>query len=171
MNSNFQQSLAQVLKSEGGFVDNPRDPGGATNKGVTLAVYQAFKRNQNLTADDLKNISDDDVQAIYKRKYWDLVQADFLPIGLDYCVFDAAVNSGPGRAAKWLQACVGTDQDGSIGPLTLDAVRKADKIELINDYCQRRLAYLQELDNWQYFGRGWENRVNYVKAVAPMMQL
>ena len=170
MNSNFQQCLEQVLKSEGGFVDNPNDPGGATNKRITLAVYQTFKSNPHLTANDLKAISDDDVIAIYKRKYWDVVSGDLLPIGVDYCVFDAAVNSGPGRAAKWLQGCLNVEQDGSIGPGTLAAVAAFDRIQLINDYCQRRLAYLQDLDNWQYFGNGWEKRVNYVKAVAPMMK-
>src|SRR5690606_8907906 len=118
-NKNFQQALEKVLKHEGGFVNHPADPGGATNKGITIKVYQQFKKGA--TVADLKKITDAEVSAIYRKNYWDAVKADQLPSGLDYAVFDFAVNSGPSRAAKCLQETLGVTVDGKIGPRTLAA--------------------------------------------------
>lgn len=166
MNQNFAQTLKWVLVHEGGFVNHPQDPGGATNKGITLETYRIFRQNGYLTAEDLKNISDQDVSTIYKKMYWDKIRGDDLPDGIDYTVFDAAVNSGPGRASKWLQACVGAEVDGVLGPKTLVLVKRQKPEQLIHDYCMRRLAFLSDLKTWEVFGKGWHKRVNEVERDA-----
>ena len=106
---------------------------------------------------------------MYKAKYWDKIKGDDLPAGVDYCVFDAAVNSGPGRAVKWLQGCVGVDQDGGIGPKTLAAVAAFDPKELVEDYAKRRLSFLMDLKTWPTFGKGWGRRVAEVQTSASSM--
>jgi lysozyme family protein len=88
---------------------------------------------------------------------------------VDYCVFDAAVNSGPGRAAKWLQSCVGVEPDGGIGPKTLAAVAAFDPKELVDDYAKRRLSFLSDLPTWGTFGKGWSRRVAEVRTAATTM--
>lgn len=109
------------------------------------------------------------VKPLYKRKYWDKVRGDDLPSGIDYCVFDAAVNSGPGRAIKWLQATVGVAQDGEIGPMTLSAVKRADPKTLVSQYNQVRLDFLRGLPTWNTFGKGWDRRVAEVNTQAATM--
>ena len=104
MKANFDKSLALVLVHEGGYVNHPKDPGGATNRGVTQAVYDAYRKTRGKAGQSVKFITDEEVNAIYKFQYWDRVQGDLLPAGLDYAVFDFAVNSGVGRASKYLQA-------------------------------------------------------------------
>jgi len=106
------------------------------------------------------------VAPLYKRKYWDAIRGDELVSGVDYCVFDVAVNSGPGRAIKFLQSCVGVTVDGGFGPRTLDAVNEQDPSELIELYCAKRLEFLQSLKTFETFGKGWSRRVAEVKQVA-----
>jgi lysozyme family protein len=106
---------------------------------------------------------------MYKAKYWDKIKGDELPAGVDYAVFDAAVNSGPGRAAKWLQACVGVEPDGGIGPKTLAAVAGFGPTDLVEDYNKRRLSFLMDLQHWDTFGKGWSRRVTEVASVAGNM--
>ena len=100
MEANFFKSLEMVLKHEGGFVDHPEDPGGATNKGITHRTYSEFLGRPLEDVDELKSIPDEHVEMIYKQGYWDKVKGDDLPGGVDFCTFDWGVNSGPGRAAK-----------------------------------------------------------------------
>ena len=174
MQGNFDIVLPHVLKHEGGFSDHPADPGGATMKGVTLSTYRTYRRNRHLTAEDLKKITDAEINDIYRRRYWDAVKGDALPSGVDYCVFDCAVNSGPGRAAKMLQEVVGTKPDGSIGPITLAAVRAAclspeDTKSLITAYADKRLQFWQGLPTFTTFGRGWTRRGNEVRDTALAM--
>lgn len=125
MDRNFNRSLKLVLAHEGGWSDHPKDPGGATMKGVTLANFRRYVK-PNATKDDLRKITDDQISTVYRKYYWDAVSGAELPDGVDYAVFDFAVNSGPARAAKYLQAIVGTAQDGKIGPATLTATRAQD---------------------------------------------
>jgi lysozyme family protein len=110
-----------------------------------------------------------DVAPLYKAKYWDKIKGDELPAGVDYVVFDAAINSGPGRAAKWLQSCVGVDPDGGIGPKTLAAVAAFDAKTLIDDYAKRRLSFLTDLPTWTTFGKGWGRRVEEVRKAGLEM--
>lgn len=167
MNSNFDKCLALVLVHEGGYVNHPRDPGGATNRGVTQAVYDAYRKTRARPVQSVKFITDDEVKAIYRFQYWDRVQGDLLPAGLDYAVFDFAVNSGVGRASKYLQAVVGTPQDGVIGARTLAAIQSPTNA--INALCDRRMSFLRNLRTFLTFGKGWTRRVNDVRAHALEM--
>jgi lysozyme family protein len=168
MRQNFAQALQAVLKHEGGFVNNPKDPGGMTNLGCTKAVWEEHCGHP-VEEKAMRALTPADVAPLYKRKYWDKVQGDELPNGVDYVVFDCAINSGPGRAAKMLQACVGVEPDGGIGPKTLAAVRAADPQQLVKDYAKRRLSFMMDLPTWGTFGKGWTRRVNEVEAVGLTM--
>jgi len=160
MKENYAQALKQVLKYEGGYVDHPKDPGGPTNKGITQAVYDAWQKSQNLPTQSVRNISDATVAAIYKQQYWDRICGDDLPAGVDFAVFDYAVNSGVSRAAKTLQAVVGVTQDGVIGPATIQATKTYVAMTVTN----KRLAFMQSLSIWSTFGKGWAARIADVKA-------
>jgi len=160
MKENYAQALKQVLKYEGGYVDHPKDPGGPTNKGVTQAVYDSWQKSQNLPTQSVRNISDATVAAIYKQQYWDRINGDNLPAGVDFAVFDFAVNSGVSRAAKTLQAVVGVTQDGVIGPATIQATKTYVAMTVTN----KRLAFMQSLSIWSTFGKGWAARIADVKA-------
>ncbi|MBZ9856763.1 hypothetical protein LB566_23505 [Mesorhizobium sp. CA13] len=168
MDGNFSLALALVLKSEGGWSDNPADPGGATMKGVTLANFRRYVKADASKA-DLRNISNDQVATVYRRFYWDAVVGAELPAGVDYAVFDFAVNSGPGRAAKYLQGVAGVTQDGRIGPATLAAVRAKPASVIIDDLCDARMGFLQRLPTWPTFGKGWSSRVAGVRKQAVLM--
>lgn len=168
MKSNFDDSLARVLASEGGFSNHPSDPGGMTNLGCTKAVWEEFVGHLVSEA-DMRALTPDLVAPLYKRKYWDKVSGDQLPKGLDYAVFDAAINSGAGRAAKWLQEVVGVVADGAIGPATLTAVNTKPVQNLIAQYNDKRLQFLEKLPTWKTFGKGWNNRIAHVQSVASML--
>jgi lysozyme family protein len=165
---NFERCLAEVLKHEGGWADHPKDPGGATMKGVTIGTYAQFK-GRKVTKDELRAISDADLRAIYRRKYWDLVRGDDLPAGLDLVAFDGAVNSGPSRGARWLQTALGVPVDGKIGPATIDAANRAHQGATIIQACAARMTFLRGLRTWETFGKGWSRRVDGVERVALEM--
>jgi lysozyme family protein len=162
MIQNFDKALKAVLVHEGGYVFNPKDPGGETNLGCTKAVWEEHCGHP-VDTKTMKALTPADVGPLYKNKYWDKIKGDDLPGGVDYVVFDAAINSGAGRAAKWLQACVGVEPDGGIGPKTLAAVRAFNPEQLIKDYSKRRLSFLSDLLTWETFGRGWARRVAEVE--------
>ena len=168
MNSNFEAALAHVLKSEGGYVNNPADPGGMTNLGCTKAVWEEFVGHPVSEA-DMRGLTPADVAPLYKRKYWDKVSGDLLPSGLDYAVFDAAINSGPGKAAKWLQEVAGVAADGAIGPATLTAVNAKPVQDMIAQYNDKRLQFLESLPTWATFGKGWGARVASVQSSASQL--
>ena len=168
MKKNFEDCLARVLASEGGFVIHPQDSGGMTNLGCTKATWEEYVGHPVSEA-DMRALTPDDVAPLYKRKYWDKVSGDQLPKGLDYAVFDAAINSGPGRAVKWLQEVAGTTIDGIVGKKTLDAVNAFSPQEIIAQYNDRRLQFLESLPTWPTFGKGWGNRVSHVQSVASML--
>jgi len=160
MKENYAQALKQVLKYEGGYVDHPKDPGGPTNKGVTQAVYDTWRKSKDLPTQSVRNISDSEIATIYKNLYWDRISGDYLPSGVDFAVFDYAVNSGVSRAARTLQAVVGVTQDGVIGPETIEAAKTYVAMSITN----RRLAFMQSLSIWPTFGKGWSARIADVKA-------
>jgi lysozyme family protein len=170
MQSNFETCLALMLAHEGGFVNHPQDPGGMTNLGVTKRVWEEWVGHE-VDEKQMRALTPETVAPLYKRKYWDAVRADELVAGVDYCVFDVAVNSGPGRAIKFLQSCVGTTPDGGFGPATLAAVKKSeeDPARLIELYCAKRLEFLQSLKTFETFGKGWSRRVQEVKDKALKM--
>lgn len=161
--SNLTSALKLVLVHEGGYVNHPKDPGGATMKGVTQAVYDAYRVRHDLPKQTVKKIANAELEAIYRDQYWRTIHADEMPRGVDYCVFDYAVNSGPGRAVKDLQRALGVKVDGIVGMGTMTAIGLADDARLINDICDRRLRFLKSLKTWRTFGRGWATRVAGVR--------
>lgn len=165
MDRNFARSLSAVLRHEGGWSDHPQDKGGATMKGVTLANFRRYVK-ADATKDDLRKITDAQLETVYRRFYWDAVAGAQLPDGVDFAVFDFAVNSGPARAAKYLQRVVGVKQDGKIGPATLKATRAISHATVINDLCDDRLDFLKKLKTWPTFGKGWSTRVKRVRSEA-----
>jgi lysozyme family protein len=168
MNRNFRRSLAHVLKHEGGFVNHPKDPGGATNKGITIATFRRYI-NPHGTVRDLRAITDAEVAKVYKEQYWDAVAGDLLPDGVDFAVFDFAVNSGPSRAIRHLQAAAGVEADGKLGQLTLSAVKARVPQTLIERICDSRMGFLRGLKTWSTFGKGWTRRVEEVRTQAKAM--
>lgn len=168
MESNFRGALQHVLLSEGGFVNHPKDPGGMTNLGVTARTWGEWV-GHDPSEKEMRELTPEKVAPLYKRKFWDAIKGDDLPTGVDYCVFDCAVNSGPGRAAKLLQQTVGVNADGAIGPATLAAVKAMDPVELISKYADKRLQFWQSLSTFETFGKGWTRRGNEVKEAALAM--
>lgn len=163
--SSFDEALKRVLVHEGGYVNHPADPGGATNKGVTQRVYDGWRRRAGKPTRSVKQITGDDVKAIYEFQYWDKIRADEMPRGVDYVVFDGAVNSGPGQSVKWLQRALGITADGVVGAVTLEVLNgHPDHDALIADIMSRRLAMLKGLRTWRTFGAGWSKRVANVLA-------
>jgi lysozyme family protein len=151
--ANFDRALKHVLAHEGGWADHPSDPGGATMKGVTIGTYRRYI-NAKGTKDDLRNITDAQLAKVYRRQYWNVVGCDDLASGVDYAVFDFAVNSGPSRARSYLLKAIG----GS------DA-------QTINRLCDARMAFLRRLKTWPTFGRGWTSRVEGVRKEALRLTL
>jgi lysozyme family protein len=170
MQSNFETCLALMLAHEGGYVHHEKDPGGMTNLGVTKRVWEEWVGHE-VDEKQMRALTPETVAPLYKRKYWDACRADDLVAGVDYVVFDVAVNSGPGRAVKFLQSCVGVTADGGFGPATLAAVKEAEKdpARLIEMYCAKRLEFLQSLKTFETFGKGWSRRVQEVKDKALKM--
>lgn len=173
MDANFQRSLTAVLAHEGGYVDHPKDPGGATNLGVTIGTAKALGIDIDGDGDtdkvDIRLLKPSDAAKVYKHQYWDRVRGGDLPAGVDYAMFDFAVNSGPARAAIYLQEIVGVAPDGKIGPLTIKAVAAWDAVKLIEKLCANRMAFLKLLSTWPTFGKGWSSRVTGVLRLAKDM--
>lgn len=170
MTDNFDNCLKLLLKHEGNFVNHPSDPGGMTNLGVTAKVWEEWVGHP-VDEKQMKALTPELVAPLYRKKYWDACRANDLVSGLDYCVFDVAVNSGVGRAIKLLQSCVGATPDGGYGSITNALVKKAeaDPANLIELYCAKRLEFLQSLKTFETFGKGWTRRVEEVKAEALKM--
>ena len=168
MEDNFEQCLALVLKHEGGYVNNPKDPGGRTNLGVTQKVWEEWVGHPVDEA-AMRALTPQDVAPLYKKNYWDKIKGDSLPAGVDYACFDLAVNSGVGRAAKLLQQAVGANPDGAIGPATLDAVASQNPRDVATEVCDLRLKFLQSLPTFATFGKGWTRRVSEVEETAFKM--
>ena len=168
MKENFDEALKAILHHEGGFVNHPKDPGGMTNLGVTKRVWEEWVGHE-VDEKAMRALTPEIVGPMYKVKYWDKIKGDDLPTGVDYAVFDAAINSGPGRAAKWLQQAVGAVPDGAIGPGTLAKVAAMEPAAIIEKYQETRLAFMQSLPTWDTFGKGWGRRVAEVRDAALHM--
>jgi lysozyme family protein len=169
MKGNFTAALASVLVHEGGYVNHPKDPGGATNKGVTQRVYDDWRVNRGLAPRSVKHIQTNEIEEIYRKQYWDAVKGDQLPAGVDYCVFDLAVNSGTNRAARFLQRAAGVFEDGKIGPVTLAAVNMIPPRLLVDSICDERICFLKSLSTFSTFGKGWTRRVSDVRDHGKAM--
>lgn len=151
---NFDTAFHRLLGHEGGYVDHPSDPGGATNWGVTQAVARA-----NGYTGHMRDFPVDMAKAIYWRQYWVPIKADDLPPAIRYAVFDAAVNSGAKQAVKWLQRAIGVNDDGVVGPQTMTFARAANPDFVLRRMLGERLQFMTDLKTWQAFGRGWARRI------------
>lgn len=153
---------AFIIATEGGYVNHPKDPGKATNMGITIGTLKAW-RGQPVSNEDVKALSRAEALEIYKAQYWDTMQCSRLPLGLDYLVFDYGVNSGPARAVKDLQRTVGSEADGILGQKTLAAIydfSQQHSLEtLFMAYAERRWKYVQGLSTFPIFGEGWKKRI------------
>tara|TARA_R110000772_G_scaffold30806_12_gene76538 strand:+ start:10586 stop:11413 length:828 start_codon:yes stop_codon:yes gene_type:complete len=157
--SNFDICTEWLLIHEGGYVDHPKDPGGATNMGVTQAVYDGYRINNGGVPQNVALIQDDEVKAIYREQYWDKLWGEQLPSGVDYAMYDFAVNSGVTRSVKFTQEIVGVMADGVMGNVTLMAIKKMSDEHLIESLCLQRMNWLKRLRTFSTFGRGWTRRV------------
>jgi len=164
----FDRCLKFTLQFEGGFVNNPKDPGGPTNLGITQATLSTFLGRQASIA-EVKALTPDKVAPIYKLRYWDHVSGDELPEGIDLAVFDFGVHSGPQRGIIGLQRVVGVADDGKLGPVTLKAVSKVEPKSTINAICDERLGFLQQLKVFKTFGPGLTSRVAKCRKAALSM--
>ena len=153
MKDNFDECLKMLLHHEGGYVNHPKDPGGETNLGVTKRVYEKWGGTK-----DMKDLTVEDVAPIYKKNYWDRCKCDDLESGVDWAVFDWAVNSGTGRAAKAIQKICGATQDGAIGPKTLALIGKQDTQYVVEEFGKIRQDFYESLKTFDTFGKGWTRR-------------
>jgi lysozyme family protein len=162
---NFGACLKFTLQFEGGFVNDPDDPGGATNLGVTIGTLTDVLGRQATTA-DVKALTPRTVEPIYLKHYWNPVHGDDLPFGVDLAVFDFGVHSGPVRAVMALQRVLGVADDGKIGPITIAAASRVDPAKIVQILCAERLAFLSRLSIFAKFGKGLRNRVSLAERAA-----
>ena len=153
MKDNFDECLKMLLHHEGGYVNHPSYPGGETNLGVTKKVYQEWGGTK-----DMKDLTVEDVAPIYMKNYWDRCKCDDLESGVDWVVFDWAVNSGTGRSAKAIQKICGASQYGAIGPKTLALIGKQNTQYVIEEFCKIRQDFYESLKTFDTFGKGWTRR-------------
>jgi len=155
---NFDQAFDILMRFEGSYSDHAADKGGPTKYGITISVAR-----QNGYTGEMRDLPQSLAKLIYKKSYWDAVKADLLPDVIRYDVFDAAVNSGVGRATQWLQMAVGTAVDGVIGSQTLEAAANCKNLK--GKFNGMRLSFMTGLGNWDVFSRGWARRVADVMAM------
>lgn len=150
----FDQAFAKLLGHEGSYSNHPNDPGGETMWGVTANVARQYGY-----AGAMRDLPQELAKKIYRAAYWDKVCADDLPPAVRYAVFDAAVNSGAGQAARWLQRALGVADDGKIGPITIAHARLVDGDALKGKLLAQRLRFMTNLTTWPSFSRGWSRRI------------
>lgn len=164
----FGRCLRIVLEREGGFSDDPADPGGATMFGITAATLSRW-RGHPVGAEEVAALTEEEAREIYRAQYWNLLRCDDLPPGVDLMVFDCGVNAGPGVAARLLQRVVGVREDGAIGPVTIAAARAMDPAECVGRLARLREEHYRGLPGFARFGRGWLRRVEIVRRAALEM--
>jgi lysozyme family protein len=153
LKDNFLHCLQMTLIWEGGYTDNPSDPGGKTNWGITWKEYNRYRRSKGLKIRTVRFLTRDEMHEIYKTNYWDSMKCDDLPIGVDHAVFDLAVNNGVGRARQFLAIA---KKRGVLAPQ-----------DLIDSICDQRLIFDRHLKRlWKVFGNGWYRRIQGVRKEA-----
>jgi lysozyme family protein len=170
--ANYDECIEKVLEYEGGYQNDPNDSGNwtgcspgkgenrGTNRGISACTYPA---------EDIKNMTEERAREIYRSDFWNPIQGDNLPAGVDLCTFDGSVNSGRSRGVAWLQRAVGVEDDGIVGALTIEAANAADDHATIDGMCDERMHFLRGLETWPLYGTGWTNRVEDVRATAHDM--
>ena len=172
MSDQFDACLAFTVAQEGGYVDDPADPGGATNMGITLATMRHWDHDPALGPTDVRDMTRQTAAAIYRALYWNALRGDSLPAGVDLSVFDFGVNAGTRRSAELLQRVLGfpSDQvDGAVGPETLHAIQGADTTAVIGGLADHQAAYYRGLPEFGRFGRGWLDRTERRRQAALAM--
>ncbi len=172
MAEQFDACLAFTLAQEGGYVDDPADPGGATNMGITLATYRQWSHDAALGPNDVRAMTRQTAAQIYGALYWNALHCPSLPTGVDLSAFDFGVNAGTRRSAKLLQEALGflPDQvDGCIGPATLRAALAMDPAKLVDALAERQAAYYRGLAEFGRYGRGWLDRTERRRRAALAM--
>ena len=154
--SAFTNAVTHTLQLEGGYVNDPNDPGGETKYGISKRAYPQV---------DIRNLTLEKATTIYFNDYWTKIRGDSLPLGLSRVVFDMAVNAGPYQAIRLLQKVVGVKQDGVLGEKTLAAVGDkaasgwSGRRALVRDYSTERILFYSKLGGWEHYSRGWTKRV------------
>lgn len=172
MKENFEKAFALVIKSEGGYVWDKNDAGGETNLGVTKAAWSSYL-DRPVANGEMKALTIDVVKPFYKKMYWDKVHGDELPGGLDYAVFDFAVNAGTGQSAKFIQRAVGANADGVIGSITMALIASHDSTELLDSFTKQKEDFyhgiVERKPDQEEFLKGWLDRVASVQATSHSM--
>lgn len=150
----FNQIFDRVIGHEGGYVNDPRDPGGETNWGVTKRTAV-----ENGYTGEMRAMTRDAAFNIYYKAFWKRYQCDKLPSAVAYQFFDACVNHGFGNAARMLQRAVGVLDDGVIGEITLGAVNTQDIDDTLLRFVSERLRFYTRLSGFAHYGKGWVNRM------------
>lgn len=150
MADQFPKFINRLLGHEGGYVNDPKDPGGETKFGISKRTYPTL---------DIKNLTRDQAVAIYRRDFWDAAGMGLLSPVIGFQMLDGAVNSGIDRATRWLQTAARVTADGKIGPVTRAAVEAADQNDLVLRFLGTRLQFMTDLSTWDRFGRGWARRI------------
>ncbi len=170
MDANFSACFNATLTYEGGYSDNPHDPGGATYRGVTQRVYDGYRLTHHLGTQWVRRMTDAECEDIYRTQYWIAARCPDLPPGLDLCQYDEAVNTGPVEAARLLQQALGVPVDGVFGFGTMGAVQSCKNVpDLIHKVCAVRLSFYHRLKSWIFFGVGWNSRDLGIEAKALAM--
>lgn len=171
MRRNFQRVMDEMIFPwEGGYVDHPRDPGGPTNMGITIHTLKALEmdldNDGDIDRDDVKKVTRDVALSIYKLQYWDEVEGDRAPSGVDAVLMDGAVNSGPRASVRWVQRAMGIGDDGILGPITRRAISNSNPPLLVDRAIDERLKSVKQFKNYDVFGEGWENRIEHLRGFA-----
>lgn len=157
----FDEAFKIVVGHEGGYVNDPQDPGGETKFGISKRAHPRL---------DIASLTLEHAKEIYRRDYWDKCACHLMDPGLALIVFDASVNNGPSQAARWLQSALGVTVDGAIGPATRAAIQKANAEKVLTDVHAARIHMMAGLPTWQRFGRGWSRRLAHLPYCAAKMQ-
>ncbi len=152
--SDFDKAFDLLIGNEGGYVNNPVDPGGETNWGITRAVAV-----DNGYSGSMKLMPKETAKGIYKKMYWDKLQCDQLPFIVAFQLFDAGVNHGNAQAVKFLQRSLSVVDDGVIGAKTIAAVSKLDDLQIVMLFNAERIEFYAALKTFSTFGKGWVRRV------------
>jgi len=174
MEANFPAIMEHVFQVEGGYVNNPSDPGGATNMGITIHTLRNLEmdldNDGDIDRDDVILVSKEVATDIYRVRYWEPVEGPEMPSGLDLVLMDGGVNSGPRTSVRWVQRALGVVADGILGPQTMGAIRNANKEKLIANSLNERRRSVRSFRNYDVFGKGWENRINAVEHRAQELR-
>lgn len=169
MHDNLARCLAFTRAAEGDWANDAEDPGGCTMAGITLATYRAWKNAPATTPEQLRSITPPEWESLAIAGYWNPVNGDRLPAGVDLMCFDFAFNAGVGHASSLLQSAVQATPDGAIGPETIEAVSKRAPFLVIAALAEAQEAYYRRLPTFAHFGKGWLARNAARRAAAVAM--